>query len=97
MEKFRDGWDADNLVGDFHCLRISLVDNRDHGSAAGFDLFHVRDHFVVHAPLGHDEHARRVFVDKRDLIYIIDRDKGFDIVERTEGAVPVAKRHQHEH
>jgi len=38
-----------------------------------------------------------VFVDKRDLIYIIDRDKGFDIVERTEGAAPVAKRHQHEH
>jgi len=38
-----------------------------------------------------------VFVDKRELIYITDRDKGFNIIERTEGAAPVAKRHQHEH
>jgi hypothetical protein len=38
-----------------------------------------------------------VFVDKRELIYIIDRDKGFDIIERTEGAAPVAARRQHEH
>jgi hypothetical protein len=38
-----------------------------------------------------------VFVDKRGLIYLIDRDKGFDIIERTEGAAPVAARRQHEH
>jgi hypothetical protein len=38
-----------------------------------------------------------VFVDKRGLIYLLDRDKGFDIIEQTEGAGPVAARRQHDH
>ena len=35
-----------------------------------------------------------VFVDKRELIYIIDRDKGFDIIERHGRSGPVAARRQ---
>ena len=35
-----------------------------------------------------------VFVDKRDLIYTIDRDKGFDIIERHGTGKPVASTTQ---
>ena len=38
-----------------------------------------------------------VFVDKRGLIYLIDRDKGFDIIERTEGAAPVVRPRKSDH
>ena len=38
-----------------------------------------------------------VFVDKRDLIYTIDRDKGFDIIERHGTGKPVASRHKSDH
>ena len=38
-----------------------------------------------------------VFVDNRDLIYTIDRDKGFDIIERHGTGKPVAARHKSDH
>ena len=66
LQELGHGRHADDIVGQFDGLRIVFVDDRDHRPAAGLDLFHVRDHFAVHAALRHDEYARRLLVDQRD-------------------------------
>jgi hypothetical protein len=54
--------------------------------------------YIPEPAAGHKGPATNdVFVDKRDLIYIIDRDKGFDIVERHGTGKPVAPRHKSDH